>query len=197
MLSTSDYTLRLAEKCEKAGSYLIFDECFIDFTDNPEEASFVRYLDRFPHVIVLKAFTKTYGMAGVRLGYALTADAGCAARIRSKAQPWNVSVIASAAGLAALEEKDFVRRGREIVAEERAYLAGKLNALGYKAFPSAANYILFKGEKGLAELCRDRGILIRDCSNFEGLCEGYYRIAVKKHDENQKLISVLREIDAR
>lgn len=196
-LSSCDYMLRLAEKCEKAGSFLIIDECYIDFTENPDEASLVRYLKRFPNMIVLKAFTKTYGVAGVRLGYAITADADIAVKIRSKTQPWNVSVIAAAAGLAALDEQDFVRRGREVVAVERAFLSGELNALGYKVFPAAANYILFKGEKGLAELCRDRGILIRDCSNFDGLCEGYYRIAVKKHEDNQKLISVLREIGAR
>lgn len=196
VLSSIDYTLRMAEACEKAGSFLIIDECFIDFTENPEEASLVRYLNRFTHAIVLKAFTKTYGMAGVRLGYAITADADIAARIRSKTQPWNVSVIAAAAGLAALDEKDFVRRGRELVAEERAFLSRELTSLGYKVFPAAANYILFRGKTGLAELCRDRGILIRDCSNFEGLCEGYYRIAVKKHEDNQKLIAVLHEINA-
>ena len=196
VLSPFDYTLKLAEACKKVGSFLIIDECFIDLTENPEEVSFVRYPEHFPHVIVLKAFTKTYGMAGVRLGYAITADANVAARIRSKTQPWNVSVIAAAAGLAALDEQDYVRRGREVVAEERAFLSVELTALGYKVFPAAANYILFRGKSGLAEQCRDRGILIRDCSNFEGLCEGYYRIAVKKHEDNQKLISVLHEIDA-
>lgn len=197
VLSSCGFMLRLAETCKKAGSFLIIDECFIDFTENPEEASFVRYQDLFPHVIVLKAFTKTYGMAGVRLGYAITAGADIAARIRNKAQPWNVSVIAAEAGLAALDEQDFVRRGRKVVAEERAFLSGELSTLGYKVYPAAANYILFRGKPGIAGLCRDRGILIRDCSNFEGLCEGYYRIAVKKHEDNQKLISVLREIDAR
>ncbi|MBP3901095.1 MAG: aminotransferase class I/II-fold pyridoxal phosphate-dependent enzyme [Blautia sp.] len=197
VLSSGEYMLRLAETCKKAGSFLIIDECFIDFTDNPENASFGQYLNRFPHVIMIKAFTKTYGMAGVRLGYVITADADIAARIRNKAQPWNVSVIAAEAGLAALDEQDFVRRGRKVVAEERAFLSGELGTLGYKVYPAAANYILFRGKHGLAEKCRDRGILIRDCSNFEGLCEGYYRIAVKKHEDNQKLISVLREIDAR
>ena len=196
VLSSCSYMLRLAETCEKAGSFFIIDECFIDLTENPKEASLVQYLNRFPHMVVMKAFTKTYGMAGVRLGYAITSDDDIAARIRSKTQPWNVSVIASAAGLAALDEKDFVRKGREVIAEERAFLYGELTALGYKVFPTAANFILFRGKIGLAEQCRERGILIRDCSNFEGLCQGYYRIAVKKHEDNQKLISVLHEINA-
>jgi threonine-phosphate decarboxylase len=109
-------------------------------------------------------------------------------------QPWNISVMAQAAGIAALKETEYVQAGRQVVFEESAYLKQELRALGLKVYDSAANYIFFTAPESLFEEAAKRGILIRNCSNYEGLCPGYFRIAVRTHAENLRLVEVFREI---
>ena len=82
----------------------------------------------------------------------------------------------------------------QIIREEREFLIGELKNLGFKVFNSDVNFILFKGSVGLDKSLLKREILIRNCGNFNGLDEGFYRIAVKKHDENAEFIRELGDI---
>ena len=77
---------------------------------------------------------------------------------------------------------------------QRKKLIKNLTLLGYKTFDSKANYIFFQGEEGLYEKCLEKGILIRDCSNYEGLTEGHYRIAIRSEEENERLITWLEKL---
>ena len=170
---------------------LVVDECFLDFVKEPEEYSLKRSLSGFNNLFILKAFTKRYAMAGVRLGYGLCSDRKLMERMELCVQPWNVSTMAQAAGLQALTETEYVEEGRQLVFREAQWLKDELVRIGYKVFPSEANYIFFKGPEELFDFCLRKRILIRDCSNYPGLTKGYYRIAVKRHEENVKLIEVL------
>ena len=114
--------------------------------------------------------------------------------MESVCQPWNVSSIAQAAGLAALKETEYVEEGRKITFQELAYLKKELTALGYPVYPSQANYVFFEGPEDLYGQLEKKKILIRDCSNYTGLSKGYYRVAVKNHQENQQLIRALQEL---
>ena len=96
--------------------------------------------------------------------------------------------------MAALLESAYVKAGRQLVFKEKAYLREKLTSLGMKVYPSKANYLFFKGPEDLFEACLQKGVLIRDCSNYPGLSKGYYRIAVKKHEQNEILVKALEEI---
>ena len=125
--------------------------------------------DRFKHLFVLKAFTKLYAMAGLRLGYGLCGDEDLLERLQAVRQPWSVSGPAQCAGVAALGETDFVEHTKEVVKEERERLSGALRDLGFQVYPSQANYLFFRDreedgtlEKGrlYQELLRRR-ILIR------------------------------------
>ena len=109
-------------------------------------------------------------------------------------QPWNLSVIAQKAGIAALKEEDYVRRGRQIVFQEIERMKQEFQKLGIKTYDSQANYLFFEGPKDLWEKCLDKGILIRDCSNYTGLSKGYYRVAVKMPQENDRLLKALGEL---
>ena len=80
-----------------------------------------------------------------------------------------------------------------MVFEEAKYLREKLQEFGMEVFPSEANYIFFKGPENLFEKCVKHGVLIRDCSNYFGLKKGYYRVAVRTHEENEKLIQSMQE----
>ena len=182
---------RILEKCRKLDILLVVDECFLDFVKEPEEYSLKRSLSGFNNLFILKAFTKRYAMAGVRLGYGLCSDRKLMERMELCVQPWNVSTMAQAAGLQALTETEYVEEGRQLVFREAQWLKDELVRIGYKVFPSEANYIFFKGPEELFDFCLRKRILIRDCSNYPGLTKGYYRIAVKRHEENVKLIEVL------
>ena len=152
------------------------------------------YLAQYPGLFILKAFTKSYGMAGLRLGYCLTADSALLAAMSRAVQPWNVSIPAQAAGVAALGEVAFLQHTRQIIFEERCFLQEQLAALGIKVNPSSANYLLLYSSVPLQKKLLEKDILIRNCANYHGLDTGWYRIAVKNHKENQVLISALAEI---
>ena len=147
----------------------------------------------FPGLFLLRAFTKTYAMAALRLGYCLSADRALLAAMSRTAQPWNVSGPAQAAGVAALASGDYLERSRKLIREERAFLAEELEKLGFAPCPSQANYLLFYSPEDLFTPLLERGILIRDCSNYHGLGPGWYRAAVRTREENLRFLEALRE----
>ena len=185
---------RLLERCRVVGARLVVDECFVDLLDEPGSVTVVPLVERHPELIVLKAFTKLYGMPALRLGYALCSDTVLLEGMRRVAQPWSVSGIAQAAGVAALECIDHVLETRALVRAERQFLRTVLASRGIDA-QGEANFLFFELDDGgaLAGRLRERGILIRDCANYEGLGPGAYRIAIKAHPEN---MSLLRALDA-
>ena len=172
----------------------MLDECFGDFLEHPEDHTLKGALAQFPHVMILKAFTKLYAMAGVRLGYALCADSALLEEMREAGQPWAVSSLAQAAGEAALEEREYVEQVRQMVAQERPWMVEQLRSLGMEVVPGEANYLLFRCRIPLIQPLRERGILLRSCSNYYGLNETWYRTAVRTHDENIRLIQALNEV---
>ena len=181
-------------RCRETGTWLLLDECFLDLTDKGAEKSLIPSLRAGDRCLVLRAFTKLYGMAGVRLGYAVCANADFLEALCRTAQPWNVSAPAQAAGEAALDCKEFVKRTLALIAEERDYLLRSLRALGIDVLPGDANFLMLSGVPGLCEKMLERGILLRSCANYRGLCEGDVRIAVRTHAENEQLIAALREV---
>lgn len=190
---------KLLEVCEEKGIFLFVDECFIDFTECSSESA-LRFVEKNPHLVVLNAFTKIYAMAGLRLGYAVSSNQGLLQRIKMLAPEWNVSTVAQKAGLAALDEQDYIEETRGLIKREREFLSAELKTLGFKVYSGEANFILFEdeperegGEK-LDSALMESGILIRNCGNFLGLNENFYRVAVKTHAENEKLIHALAKL---
>ena len=195
ILTERTFLMDILKTCREHSVFLVVDECFLDFVKEPESYTLKEVLKEYPNLFLLKAFTKRYAMAGVRLGYGLTANEELLEKMEYVTQPWNVSSLAQAAGLAALKETEYVKEGRRTVFEEQEFLKKEMKALGFSVFPSQANYIFFKGEAGLFEKCVGKGVLIRDCGNYPGLESGYFRIAVKSHEDNIRLIQALKEIE--
>lgn len=181
-----------AKKCRETGCRLFLDECFMDLADEP--VSFVPKLKEYPNVIILKAFTKGYGIAGLRLGYCLTADAELLVRMSRAVQPWNISTAAQKAGIAALSETAFLEKTRRLIKKERPRMAKELETLGLAVFDSNVNFLLIKGCPGLDEKLLGKGIKIRSCAYFYGLSECFYRVAVKLPGENDRLIEAISEV---
>lgn len=182
----------ILECCRDLKIRLFLDECFLDLTKNG--VSRKNDLARYPELFLLKAFTKSYGMAGVRLGYGLSADSALLEAMSRSQQPWNISSLAQAAGIAALKQQGFLQKTIETVEKERVFLSASLSGLGFRVIPSDTNYILFQARVGLADALREKGILIRNCDNYPGLCPGWYRIAVRLPEENQALIRAMQEV---
>ena len=178
--------------CEKLGTYLFADECFLDLTDGGE--SLKPFLTRCPRLFILKAFTKSYGMAGLRLGYGLCADKELLQKMSAAAPPWTVSTPAQAAGVAALKNAAFLAENRALIRAERPRLEEELRKLGFWVCPSQVTYILFHGAPDLHEKLMRRGMAIRNCANFEGLAPGWYRVAVRRREENEQLIAAIKSV---
>lgn len=183
--------------CQEKGIQLFVDECFLDLTQGREGLSLKNRLTSHKNLLLLKAFTKSYGMAGARLGYCLSGNPDLLRAMAASAQPWNVSILAQQAGIAALEQQDFLRRARDMIQAQRPILSQALQDLGFRVIPSRVNYILFFSPKPLKHLLLAQGIQIRSCANYRGLDTGWYRIAVKRPEENQRLIQALKEIQSK
>lgn len=171
---------------------LFVDECFLDLSDTGE--SLKVFLAEHPNLFILKAFTKSYGMAGIRLGYCLCSDSVLLERMSKAVQPWNVSSLAQAAGIAALQEQAFLQKTKDLVAVERQWLKQELEELGFRVCPSSTNYLLFHGSADLHLKLEEKKIAIRNCDNYYGLGSGWYRIAVRLHKENEHLIRAMKEV---
>lgn len=182
-------TARLIERTRERGTLLVIDECFLPFTD---AQSAIDKLES--HIVILRAFTKTHGLAGLRLGYAVCGDETLAAAMAEQGPRWNVSSLAQIAGVAALDSESWEENTRALIRREREWLTEALTQLGLSVVPSQANFLLFRHKTDLFSPLLDRGILIRSCANFDGLDESYYRIGIKQHADNVILIDSLREI---
>ena len=165
-LLSREETERVIRRAGALGCTVVLDECFLDFVENPDE----------------------FSMLGISSNPAIIE------KLERSVQPWNVSSLAQAAGLAALAEDAYVRESLTTLRAERAYLLQALEKLGCRTYASQANYIFFRGETTLGEKLRAAGFLVRDCSNYAGLGKGYYRVAVRLHEDNVKLVQALTHI---
>ncbi|MCQ2969231.1 MAG: threonine-phosphate decarboxylase CobD [Clostridium sp.] len=178
-------------RCKEKKAMLVIDECFNDFIEEPNKYTMKNFLEENKNLFILKAFTKIYAMAGLRLGYGLSSNQMLLNKMASASQPWAVSIPAQIAGVQALKEKEYLKRTEKIIREESKYLREALLKLNMKIYGSKANYIFFRDNDSqeLKAYLESKGIMIRDCSNYVGLTKGYYRICIKEHSDNERLIN--------
>lgn len=194
-LVADDIMGRVYEICRDNNVKIIVDECFIRMCDGAK--SLATYVAEYDGLYVVNAFTKLFSIPGIRVGYVLTKRENIA-MLKNYLPEWNLSVVAQTAGGIC---RDYIKntfwesKTREYIRYERSFLTGELRRMGLKVIESDTDFILFKSDrKNLKELLLRRHILIRDCSNYKGLHEGYYRIAVKDRASNKYLIEVMRSL---
>ncbi|MEM2160458.1 MAG: threonine-phosphate decarboxylase CobD [Candidatus Nitrosotenuis sp.] len=181
----------------KAKSAIVFvDECFIELT-RMQDQSVVDLISKFPNLFVLRSMTKSFGLAGLRLGYAIGNKALVSILNKIKI-PWSVNALAHQAGLAALSDTTFLAKSQKLIQSESKFLINSISRLdGFSCFDTATNFVLIKTKqpsKTIQKKLLQKNILVRDCSNFRGLNSHYIRVAVRTHKENQKLVSALESI---
>lgn len=236
---------KIASACEKSNTVLVLDSCFCQFSKEAEKnvRALIAESEKYPHLIILNAFTKIYGMAGLRLGYALCFSSTTYNHLVNFMRPWTISTDAQATGTAVINSElngtPWQNKMIELVSKERKILSDYFISVGAKVLSGEANYILVKlpldlqkkasqfatkgttnqekqghngpkkqipadndNNKNLvtpfdAPLCQALAlskIVIRGCSDFYGMDSSWYRISVNNHEQNQKLLSSLKEI---
>jgi len=172
---------------------LVLDEAYDAFIDTSDFGYGKNYI-RNKNVIVLKTFSKAYGLAGLRVGYAL-AKPEFTGPMEIARQPFNVNLLAQAAAIAALDDKKFLRKTRKTVLEGKNYLYDELKELGLGYVPSVANFILIDvgcDGKELFKKMLKFGVIVRDMKQY-GL-KNYIRVTVGMKKENERFIRVLKKI---
>ena len=189
-----EYLHQLLEYCRQQGTVVVLDECFMEFceTDREQPKSMLGEIGQYENLLLVRAFTKSFAMPGVRLGYLVCSNVELREKIHRQLPEWNLSVFAQRAGIACAEQSEqYLRDTVEYVKNEREYLRKGLEALGIRVVSGEADFLLLHTTQPIYDRLLAKGILIRNCENFRGLGAGYYRIAVKKHEENELLLQEL------
>ena len=201
---SEDFLRGLASYAQHRDAKVVVDECFADLAGL---ASATALQEKFDNLIIVKAFTKTFAMAGLRAGYIICPDAEMARQLHDAGAQWSVSVPAQIAGVAAFQDVTYLMRSLAYIGKERIRLESALSDAGMFVVPSCANFILFQDvaaaertadaslpEASLFDALAERGIIVRRCGNFEGLDDSWYRIAVRTEEENTRFIQALKEV---
>ena len=183
------------KKCQQTGTALIVDECFLRLSEHGTSAR--EYLCSYDKLYIVDAYTKLFSIPGVRVGFCLSQPENIE-KVRRFLPEWNMSVFAQAAGIACAKmlKDSFTDRTAKVIRTEREYISSELEKFGIKVFDSDTNFLLVRIDNDhfdLYHLLLNNHILIRDGSTFDGLTDGFYRIAVKDHESNKRLKDALSE----
>jgi threonine-phosphate decarboxylase len=183
---TRTEVLEMAARVRNRNAVLVVDEAFADFAPGASVAA-----DVDEGVFVACSFTKFFAMPGLRLGCLVCAESS---HVQQFQPSWPVNVVAAAAGIAAVRDRDFAHASVAEVTRLREELFEALKALpGLVPFSGAANFLLVRGPADLPERLLHRGVLVRGCEPFPGLGPGYFRVAVRSAAENERLLAEIRE----
>lgn len=173
---------------------VVIDEAYSDFADDPDYPNGIELIkEGFDNIIVYRTFSKIYGMAGLRLGFAV-ADPGLVQYMLRVKDPFNVNLLAQAAGLAALKSKKHVLLSKELVRMGRNFFYKELEELGIDYLPTQANFILIhwgQDSKDIYQFLMQNGIIVRPTHSF-GLPD-YFRVTFGTAEQNDRFFRVLRE----
>ncbi len=181
------------EKLLATGKLVVVDEAYAEFADY----SIVDKIGMCDNLLILRTFSKAFGLAGLRVGYGLGSRELIRALDRVRA-PFSVSTLAQEAAVAALGDKLFLRRVKNMVKDGREYLQRELPKLGLRVLPSDANFIMANvsglgtDAPAFCHFLAQRGILIRDLSRFRGAGSDWVRISVGTPKQNKRLVSMIK-----
>ena len=190
---------KLLDYCDEHGIAVLLDECFYSLSIRAKDEYYsslvtTERLKASENLIVLRAFTKCYGIPGVRLGVAFIGGRAIRDKINMTLPQWNVSMMAQRVGMACLESPEYVEAYRRLIETEGPRMCDFLRKSGFVVYESSTCFILFRSEVELYGGLLEKGILIRDCANMISE-EGYfYRIAIKTAGENEILMDAIEEI---
>ena len=194
----------VASMLKAANSLLVIDESFIDFVGTEplrdNDQSMRSLINEFDNIIVVYSFTKFYAVPGLRIGAAF-GNEKLISQLHQYIPSWSVNTLAQAYTEVALNDVDYIKRTKQELNEERAFMYNALDAIeGITVYPPSANFILFKvNHEGITantinENIKRDNMIVRNCDSYVGLNNQWVRIAIKDHDTNIKLVEKLTDI---
>jgi len=192
--------VELLDLLKRHDKIMIVDETFMEFVHESDKYSLVEYVNKYSNLFIIKAVTKFFGLPGIRLGYGITSNKNILQDIWSIKEPWTVNSFAENICKYIFKDIDYIRNTKDYFEKEISYMLKELNKIdSIECFNTDTNFILLKLKKHDSNYIKEKlfinkDILIRDASNFKGLDKKYIRVAVKKREENERLITALREI---
>ena len=181
---------------ESVDYMIVIDEAYVEFSGS----SLVKLVKAYENVLVVRTFSKAFGLAGLRVGYGVIPE--WLVEISKKVSlPFSVNSIAINAAIAALRDKDYLRRSVEMIKEGREFLLKNLSTIfKVKVFPSSANFVLLdvspRKSSEVFDALMKKGIIVRDCSSFKGAGDSFIRISVGTRAQNEKVVEALEEVSA-
>lgn len=196
---TKEEIEEILKKSETLNIPVIIDEAFIEFMKGYKNYEALTLIKRYDKLFVVRAATKFFGMPGLRLGYGIGSPS-LIQKLEKYKEPWTVNAFADAVGREIFKDEAYIEKTREYVNKEIEYMLYTLREIDYLvAFDTKVNFILLKLKakkvKGFKQILLKKGILIRDASNFRYLDKSFFRVAIKRREDNEKLIQALKEID--
>ena len=191
--------------CEQKNTKLFVDEAFVEFVEDWENESIINSKENKENLFVIRAFTKFFAIPGLRLGYGICFNKNLLKKMLEKKEPWSVNNIADLVGKTVLDDENYIQKTKEWIKDQKKYMYENLNKIeGLRVYKTEVNFILLKIEDNLLEKGLDvknlrkkmleKGILIRDASNFIYLDKHYFRLAIKDKLNNEKVIETLTSI---
>ena len=195
-LLSRDLIAKIISNSKKKSSLVFLDECFIEMTPGKTE-SIISSIKKFDNLFVLRSLTKSFGLAGLRIGYGIGSKQMISILKKIKI-PWSVNALAQEGAIAALNNLSHLQKSKSIIKKESKYLKQRISDIdGFKCYDTSTNFLLIHTRLNSTSLQKKllrKRILIRDCKNFQGLDNNYIRVAVKTRKENNALLKELKNL---
>ncbi len=190
--------LRIVQLAAEKNILVFLDEDYLDFVDDNKRYSMAEYITRYGNLFILRSLTKFFALAGLRIGFGIASPEVVEAIEKAK-MPWSVNSLAMFAATEAIKDDGFIKRSRLLISRSKRHLEKMLQDLPWlRVYPSETNFFLVEITKGpltstqLKDRLASKGLLIRDCMDFDGLNNRFFRVSVNKPEENRKLMENLK-----
>ncbi len=191
----------LAELCKERDIFIMIDETYVEFAPSVEEITAIPLVSDYDNLMILRGVSKFFAAPGLRLGYGITSNQRFLDELKRHQNPWSLNSLGAYAGELMLKDTDYINRTRELILSERSRCLAALKEFHHvKVYPAYGNFILIKIVKediasfDMFEHAIKQGMMIRDCSSFEGLPGEYVRFCIMKPEDNTRLLNCMREL---
>ena len=200
---------QIIDVCNTQNTYVMIDETYVEFCEDPKDVSAVSLVEEFKNFIVLRGVSKFFAAPGIRMGYGITSNRALREQMLYHQTPWSLNSVAAFLGEMMLQDQPYIEETRALISSEKKRITEALQAMpGIKVYPSDANFLLIKllcdnPTEGLGkcykashvfETCIQQGLMVRDCSSFQCLNGEYIRFCLLSPDDNDRLLDVLSEL---
>ena len=183
---------RLLEYCKAENIFVLLDECFLEFVLDGERYSQISNLSKYTNLAILRSLTKLYAFPGLRFGYLLTENKKIIENLNKLTPSWDINTLALEAAKFSLTQ-DMSQVVLKIQ-KEKSILLKNLKSVGIEVFDSKANFLLCRYKKNLSNALLNQGVIVRDCSDYRGMDDTYFRVAVRTNSDNMILFENIKEL---